>query len=207
MKKNTFSPIHLVVVFILALTVVSAAPAVAEEKTQEPPDQQEMMKRLQELASPGEHHKHLKYFAGDWDSVSMSYTSPGAEPMISKQSVKVRSIFGGRFNKTYIKGSMGGNPYEVWVFVGYDNFKKEFFTFQVNSMGTGYTVSKGTLAEGGKIRKETGEYTDPFSGQVYKLEFVTTLIDDDNYTYEVFADDSKGGRFKITEITYKRIKK
>lgn len=206
MKRFKLARICFVMVFVITIVFGSASALMSEEKKPDSHAKQEMMKRNAALTSPGENHKHLEYFVGDWES-EVKVFRPGAAPDIHKQTLSVRPFHGGRFNKAEIKGVAMGNPYEVWVFTGYDNAKKQFFTIQLSSMNTGYTLSNGTINADGKGRVENGEYFDPGSGKTYKLEIITTLFDNDNYKYEVFLLPPNGGKMKITEIVYKRIKK
>lgn len=206
MKQFERTKRRVVMVFVITMIFGFAAAVEAEEKKQESNSQQEMMKRIAALASPGEKHKHLEYFVGDWEAEVKTF-QPGADPIVNKQTLSVRPFHGGRFNKAEIKGEFMGKPYEVWVFTGYDNAKKEFFTIQLSTLNTRYTLSTGTINEDGKGRVEKGEYFSPGSGQTFKLEIITTLVDNDNYNYVVFIQHPQAGKVKITEITYKRIKK
>jgi hypothetical protein len=189
------------VMLVLGLTVS------ADEKKQEmSAEDQKIMELYEKYAAPGENHKHLEYFIGEWESQLKMWVEPGAEPMMHKQEIKVKSILGNRFLKAQIKGTSMGKPYEGMVLTGYDNYKKKTFAIQVSTLDTGYFVSSGTLDKTGKVRTETGIMDDIITGEKIKITSVTTIINNDKYTYEMYQTDSKGSRFKSLEITYTRKK-
>ena len=172
-------------------------------------EEQEMMKLIEKYATPGEFHRHLDYFVGQWQSLQEVWMEPGAEPISRKQEITVKSILGGRFLQAHIKGEMMGKPIEGIVLTGYDNYKQVFFAIQMNNMSTGYMISSGTLDKTGKIRTETALYDDALSGKQVKLKAVTTLIDRDRYLYQLYyiePGDTQGKEIKSMEILYTRVK-
>ncbi|UCH92864.1 MAG: DUF1579 family protein [Candidatus Aminicenantes bacterium] len=202
---------HVIVsLFALVLFFVNSVPGAAvfaEEQNKElSEEQQKVMKLWQKYTTPGENHKHLEYYIGDWESIQKIFPEPGAEPVIRKQEINVKSIFGGRFLKAHIKGKneiMGISP-ETIVITGYDNYKKEFFALSYGNMGTRYHITCGTLDKTGKIRTETGGFDDLITGKKIKVKAVTTIIDRDKYVYLLYQIDPSGNESRLMEITYTR---
>jgi len=197
--------LSLLVVF-LATLVLSVS---AREKNQEMTEEQEKMMELwKKYTFPGEKHKHIEYFVGEWESVLKSWRDPGKEPEIRTQGIKVESFFDGRFTKAHIKTDAGdvGMLLETIVINGYDNYKQEFFSITLSKQRTDYYLTTGKLDKTGKIRTDTAERTDIFTGEKYRVKAITTIINRDKYTYEYYRIDPEGNEVKKMDITYTRKK-
>jgi hypothetical protein len=94
------------------------------------------------------------------------------------------------------------------MIIGYDNYKKQFMTLWIDSTGTGFSLTAGTLDQTGKIRTETGEWDDFMTGVKAGVKIVTTLIDADKYLFEMFMVDlnAPGKEFKNMEMLSTRKK-
>jgi len=198
--------VGLLVIF-LVLPVLNLG--AADEKKQElSAEDQKIMEIYKRFASPGENHKFLDYFVGQWESSQKIWMEPGGEPLIRNQEISVESLFGGRFTKAHIKikGEILGMSIEAFVITGYDNYKKQFASVTFGNSGTDFVLMYGTLDNTGKIRTDTGYVDDVVTGESVKLKGVTTLINNDTYTYEMFQTDSQGKELKYMEITYTRKK-
>ena len=183
----------------LNMVVFAQQPQSEEEK--------EMMKKWMEYATPGENHKYLEYFVGKWEIISKIRMQPGTEPQVSKGENESKMILGGRYLKSYLKGSMMGMPFEGVALTGYDNFKKKFVTIWFDSMGTGFYETSGTLDKTSKTRTETGLWDDFMTGGKSKVKWETKIIDDNKYQFDMYGPDPKTGKeFKSGEIIYTRKK-
>lgn len=193
--------ICLLVLFFLssALNVVLFA--------QQSEEEQKMMKKWMEYATPGENHKYFEYFVGDWEVNVKMWMTPGAEPEVSKGENTSKVILGGRFLKSYYKGTMMGMPFEGISITGYDNFKKEYVTMWIDNAGTGIYQTSGTLDKASKTRTETGLWDDFMTGGKSKVKWVTKIIDDNKYQFDMYGADPKTGKeFKSGQIIYTRKK-
>ncbi len=202
---------HLIVsLLVLSLvTSLSAASFSAEQQEKEPgmsKEEQKMVQLWKEMATPGENHKHLEYFVGEWESSQKIWTEPGSEPMLGSQDIRVKSLFGGRFTEAYIKfkREFFGVNIEGIVITGYDNYKKEFVSVTFGNDGTGFLLMHGTLDKSGKVRTDYGQVDDYLTSEKVKIKAVTTLVNKDKYTYELYQLDAKGNEIKYMEITYLR---
>jgi hypothetical protein len=169
-------------------------------------EEQKMMKMWMEYATPGENHKYLEYFVGDWEVNVKMWMTPGAEPEVSKGENKAKLILGGRYLESTYKGTMMGMPFEGLSITGYDNFKKEFVTLWLDTAGTGIYQTAGTLDKASKTRTETGLWDDIMTGGKTKVRWVTKVNDDNSYIFVMYGTDPTGKEFKSGEIVYTRKK-
>lgn len=191
----------LVTSFVLAVS--SPVPAAQEKKPEVSEVDKKAAELMEQYTTPGENHKYLAYFVGEWESLVKYNVEPGAEPITYKQEITVKWILGGRFLHAHIRGNFQGMPYDGFVYTGYNNYKKEFFAIQMSSMSTGYFISTGALDITGKTRTETGVMEDPTAGNI-NVKAVTTLVDRNKYLYDFYMLDDKGKETKIMDVVYTR---
>ena len=178
----------------------------SQEKPQSE-EEQKMMKLWMEYATPGESHKYLEYFAGEWDTNSKIWMKPDAEPEVSSGLTTSKMILGGRYLKSHLNATMMGMPFEGISITGYDNFRKIFTTLWLDTFGTGFYTTSGTLDKDMKVRTETGMWDDIMTGGQMKVKWVTTIVDKDKYMFEMFDTDPKTGKErKSGEVVYTRKK-
>jgi hypothetical protein len=135
------------------------------------------------------------------------WMTPDAPPQVSKGEAISEMMLGDRFLKSYNKGSMMGMSFEGVAFTGYDNFKKKFVTIWFDSTGTGFYKTSGSLDNSRKIRTESGIWDDFMTGGKSKVTWVTKIIDDNSYRFDMYNEDPKTGKeFKSVEIVYTRKK-
>ena len=202
---------HVLVGFLVLYFVFSLLGTVGlagEQKQELSDDQEKIMKLWKQYTSPGENHKHLEYFVGQWESIQKIWMQPGSEPIIMTQEISVESLFEGRFTRAHIKNKeeVMGIKIEAFVVTGYDNYNKRFFSVTYGNTGTNCSLMFGTLDKTGKIRKDTGEEDNFFTKKKFKVRAVTTIINEDKYTYESYRIGPGENEVKITEITYSRKK-
>ena len=187
----------IVTVFILPLLG-------ADEKKQELSEEdKKALEMVEKYATPGEKHKFLDYFVGEWGSTVKMAGEPGGEPVTYNEEISVKWLLGGRYLHAHLKGTFMGKPYDIYVYNGYDNYKKEFFSIQLSTLWTGYYLSTGNLDESGKIRTDRAVVYDPETGKI-NVKAVTTIMDKDNYKYEFYIIDDKGKETRTMEVFYKR---
>ena len=198
--------IALIIVLGMALFVRAQEQKTQEQKAQD--QQQQMVELWKKYAFPGENHKHLAYFVGDWDSVQKIFPRDGSEPVMQKQQIHVESLFDGRFTKAHIKVEAPGNPNapEGIVITGFDNYQGKVISVTFGNLSTDFSLLSGTLENNGKTRIDTGTRTDIFTGEEYKVRAVTTIIDQDSYKYEYYKSDAAGNERRTMEIMYTRRK-
>src|SRR5581483_5035108 len=83
-------------------------------------NQQEMMKKWMEAASPGEGHKYLGQMVGKWDLTLRAWMDPGKPPQESKGTCDAKWILDGRFVYAEKSRQNMGMPFKSVEFWGYD---------------------------------------------------------------------------------------
>ena len=196
----------LVTVLVVLFFLSSALPVALWSQQQQSEEDQQMMKKWMEYATPGENHKYLEYFAGDWDANTKMWMKPGAEPEVSKGESSAKMILGGRYLKTTYKGTVMGMPFEGLSITGYDNFKKEFISIWIDNTGTGILQLAGTLDKASKTRTEAGQWDNFMTGGKSKFKWVIKVVDDNKYTIEMYDTDTMGKELKTGDVVYTRKK-
>ena len=157
------------------------------------------------MMTVNENHAFLQNFEGKWDVTTTAWMQPGAEPTESKSSAESEMILGGRFLKVNVKGVMFGQPFEGMQIMGYDNFQKKFIFFWIDSSSTAFYLTEGTLDEEKNAITDIGTWPDPMTGGTIAVRAVTTLVNQDEYTYQMFMAGPDGNEFKSME--YRAIRK
>ncbi len=202
----SFSALFLVLFFALSAVNVLCEEETAD-KTEPAMDQQhaESMEKWKEYAMPGDAHKAMEPLVGDWDYVVSWWMTPASEPQKSTGTSEVKWIMGGRFLEQTAKGSSMGQEFRGMGVMGYDNASKQYKGVWIDNMGTGIMASTGSYDPSTKTFVEKGSYTDPMEGEK-SFRGVTTIVDADKYTYEMYISGSDGKEFRVMEIVYTRKK-
>jgi hypothetical protein len=159
------------------------------------------------LSKPGKEHAALKRMAGEYDVEVEMIMQPGAPPQKSKGKEKSALIMDGRYLHGDYTGEMMGKEFHGASLMGYDNFKKKYFSAWIDDMSTGIMVGEGTASPDGKVITMTGVYDDPMTKQKRKYRWVTTLVSDDKHTFDWYDSDPEGkGEYRMMRNTYTRVK-
>lgn len=162
-------------------------------------DQQKMMEAYMKMMTVTENHAFLKNFVGEWDVKTTAWMQPGAEPTEAKNSATAELFLGGRFLKVNFKGTMFGQPFEGLQIVGYDNYKKKFISFWIDSSSTAFYLTEGTFDKDNNSITEIANWPDPMTGGTIKVRTVTTLVSKDEYIFQMFMAGPDGNEFKTIE--------
>jgi len=188
--------------FPLFAVVLLGPLAWAQQEQQ--PQQDAMMKAMEEAARVGPHHKYLEPMVGSWDVKATMWMAPGAPPVTSTGSSENQWALGGRFLHQAFKGEFMGAPFQGYGVWGYDNVKKMHTSAWIDSMGTGIEVAYGTDDATGKVFTFNGEYPDPVSGQTKKFKEIITIQDANKHTMEMYDVGPDGKEVKTLELVYTR---
>ncbi len=162
-------------------------------------DQQKAMEAYMKMMATNENHAYLESFVGEWNVTSKGWMQPGAPPETSENYSKAEMILGGRFIKMEFKGTMFGQPFEGLQIVGYDNMKKKYITFWIDSSSTAFFLTEGVRDASGKTITENGVWPDPMTGGTMKVRGVTKVVGPDEFTYEMYMVGPDGKDFKSLE--------
>ena len=169
-------------------------------------DEAEMMKKWMAAATPGAGHKALDSQTGDWEITMRAWMPGSSEPMETKGTATTKWILGGRFLQSDVTGVMMGMPMTGLGITGYDNFKKKYVTYWIDSLNTAMYTAEGTADAAGKEFTYHGKMDEPATGEKDKpVKFVHRILSADKYVFEVH-DPSLGAKSKTFEMAYSRKK-
>lgn len=147
----------------------------------DPAQMQRMMQLAKELATPGEAHRRLDYFVGEWD---ISTTVMGMSPETGTQSIKW--ILGGRQLRSSFKGTLMERPFEGLGLLGYDNYKKKYTSVWCDSQSTTLLTSEGLADQTGKVITLYGTMDEWMDGTHDKaVKYIYRIVDEDTYEFEI----------------------
>jgi len=172
----------------------------------------EMMKRWEAFSTPGPQHVAMKANEGKWNMKITHWMAEGAPPQTSTATANARMVMGGRYLIEEVKGEgmdFGDGqkiPFEGMAIMGFNNATKEFFSFWIDSMGTGHMLENGT-GDAGKRIETSGEMFCAMRGKECQTRSVATTIDANTRKLEMWAPDMATNKmFKTMEIMYTRAK-
>ena len=211
--------------FLLTLTSVLAATALgtsvfAQDKPSAPAESKaaatnqptaEDMAKMMELGQPGENHKVLAQFAGNWSFKTTFWMVPGGPPSESTGSATCKPLMGGRyfvseatgkFEMPGPDGHMQSMDYKGMELAAYDNAKKKFISTWIDNMGTGIIILEGTYDPATKTFTYLTE-EEMMPGMKTKVRELIKFVDPDHYVLEWYEDHG-GTQAKTMEIDYAR---
>lgn len=196
---------------MIALGLLSPSGVHAQDKKKSAksmPSQEEIMKRWQAYMTPGEAHKKLESMTGTWEAeIKVWMGGPDGEPAVSKGTAEQKMNLGGRYLQQTVASEMMGQPFNGTGYTGYDNFKKKYFGFWIDDMGTGMTTMEGTIDKEGKTLTMWGVMDEPTTGaKNKKVKYITHLVDADKHVFEIFDVSTYGDKKPTMQIIYTRKK-
>ena len=188
----------------VALFVITAAYA-ADTPPKMSAEQQAMMEKMTKAATPGPQHEMLKKMAGEWNAKVTSQMDPSQPAQVEQSTSTLTTLMDGRYCQEVASGSMMGQPFSGMGLTGYDNVLGKFVSTWIDNMGTGIMTSQGTLDKSGKVITWIGSMSDPVTGKVSHERMVTTFVDDDHHTFEMYGTPPGGKKeMKMLTIEYSR---
>lgn len=201
MCRTTIAVGVLLAAFGAATRVPADSPAAHET-----PSEAEMAAAMR-MMMPGEHHKLLETFVGDWEMTTKVWMGgPGTEPAITKATSHAEWVLGGRFVMSTMKGEMFGMPHEGIGMIGYDNFKNMYVATWASNMGTEILTYTGMSAPGSNVITMYGAMDDAMMKVVGRpVKYIYRIADADHYTMEL-VDLHAGDDYKVVEVSFTRRK-
>jgi hypothetical protein len=116
---------------------------------------------------------------GTWEATVTCTPPGGAPPSTEKGTETITSICDGKWQWSDFKGTMAGQPFEGHGLTGYDETKKQFVSFWLDSMSATHAMTTGTYDEAKKTFTLAGNCVNcegkPMSiNQVYSRPDVNT---------------------------------
>lgn len=165
----------------------------------------EMMKAWMDYMTPSWGHEILAASEGLWNAEVTYWMSPDSEPTVSKGTMNVEMIMGGRYQLAKFESNMMGMPMQGMSLGAFDNVTQEFISTWIDNFGTGLMVSYGKFNKDGNFIESFGDMVDPMSGGKMRVREVYKFVSDTHQTMEMFMD-FMGQEFKSMEIHYHRVK-
>ena len=202
------------IVVVLVLLVVGQL--VAQEKNNQATagqpseaEMQAMMKKMTELAAPGEAHQRLGVLVGVWETETKSWMGGegSGEPMVTRGTTENSWFLGGRFLKQEFKGEMMGRTMSGFGLTGYDNFAKKYVGMWVDDMSSTLSTMEGSVDRTGKVLTMYGKMDEWMTGELGKtVKYVTRILGKDKHVFEIHDLSLPEPDAKVMEITYTRKK-
>lgn len=193
---------------MVSMVVVTLIGVFSMAQGQSEAEMAEMMKRWQEAATPGEHHKLLERFLGDWEYEMLVWMGgPGSEPSRSKGTSTGSWLMEGRFLQMEGEGDMMGMPGRTFSLWGYDNFKKKYVCTAVDTFNTHMLRMEGSANRDKSEIHMFGPMDEPTTGEHDKtVKYVFRFISDDEHVMEVHDEAIASDNNKVVELRFKRKK-
>ncbi len=189
----------------IAALFVSAVALAADAPPQMSPEQKAMMDKMTKAATPGAQHAMLTSMAGEWTCTVKLQMDPSQLPQESQTTATITGLMDGRYIQEVASGQMNGMPFNGMGLYGFDNVSGKYVSSWIDNMGTGIMTSTGTADKSGKVINWIGTMNDPVTGKAAKSRMVTTVIDDNHHTLEMFGVPPGGKKeMKTMTIDYMR---
>ena len=190
-----------------ALALCVSSVAFAADAPQMTKEQQAMMDKMTKAATPGPQHAMLAKMAGEWNAVVKYQMDPSQPWQTSESTSTLTSLMDGRYCQEVTSGQMMGGPFSGMGLTGYDNVSGKYVSTWIDNFGTGIMTSTGTADASGKVIKWVGTMNDPVTGKATTEHMVTTIIDDDHHTFEMYGTPPNAKKEqKMMTIEYTRKK-
>lgn len=164
------------------------------------------MKAYMEYMTPGDMHKILSTFEGEWTTEGKMWMDPKGQPMSSSGTATYKMILDGRYQESVFKGQVMGQQFEGKGLMGYDNSKKQFESTWIDNMGTGTMRTEGKYDAATKTFAMSGKFLDPMTGKDCVMRETLKLVDDDTHVMTMYNSVAGAPEYKTMELTFKRKK-
>lgn len=177
------------------------------EKPPQPPsaeDMAAMMAKMTKYTQPSEHHKMLERFLGKWNSETR-ITMAGAETPGDKGTSEATWLMEGRWLQSKGTGKMMGMPADLYMIIGYDNFKMSYVVTFISSIGTEMLHAEGDLDQYGKTLIMYGTLDEYLTGEHDKMcKYVWRFESDDKIVFEIHDLSIGEKNTKVVEVVSTR---
>jgi hypothetical protein len=145
----------------------------------------------QEPPQPTDEHKVLAQDVGKWKT-EMEMLVPGQDPLKSEGSEVGEAVCNGLFVQSVYTGEIMGMPFEGRSVMGYDTFKNKYTGTWVDNFGTSQYPMEGSYDADKKTMTVIMTGPNPMTGEEMKMKTVTTYLDENTKTFEMYGPDPTG---------------
>jgi hypothetical protein len=188
---------------LLMSSLVFAADKEKEKTTGKDAKATAEMEAWMKAATPGEQHKNLNFFVGDWKTQNTMWME-GSETK-TEGTAHMEWAMDGRYVISKHSGNFMGMPFQGMGIDGYDNINARYFSIWIDNMSTSYMTSDGTASADGKTFTYKGSMKDP-AGKMVHHRMVSTVTGPDSFKFEMFMSPDNAKEEKAMEILYTRVK-
>ena len=199
--------------FALAIPLVLAAalpaPSPSSAGEPQPPatvDMAEMMKHAARYTQPGEPHRLLERFLGEWESETR-ITLPGEKTPAERGTSRAAWAMEGRWLRVENEGTLMQMPIRSLALLGYDNFKMSYVMTSVSSMDTAMNHAEGDVDPKTGALVLYGTIDEYLTGEHDKMvRYVWRFLDADTIRFEVHDLPIGETDTLVVEVVYRRKK-
>jgi len=156
-----------------------------------------------DLGVPGEEHRRLDVLTGTWNVAVSFPVAPGRNAQ-GRAICEAKWDLDGRFVRQEYRSTFGGKQLTIVRYVGFDRQKARFVEIQFESTHTDVMHNEGVYAvESGTITT-AGRHVDAATGQSVTVRSVTTFIDQDAFTVQLFYADAEGRDAQTIMLSHTR---
>jgi hypothetical protein len=161
-----------------------------------------MEKAWGEFMTPGDLHKMMASYNGEWKEEITMWMEPGAPPVVSAGSCMNVMVLDGRYQVSVHTNTFQGMPFEGRGLWGYNNATKKFESTWIDNMGTGIMYMEGTWNEKTRTITFKGKSVDIMTGKTTLMRELYKLIDDNNQSIEMYeTKDGKETKIMAIKLT------
>lgn len=128
----------------------------------------EMMAKAKKFTQPGDAHKVLERFVGNWIMESQ-IVMPGAQAKPSVGEHSCSWMMANRWLECKSSGPFLGQQHQFHYIFGYDNFKMSYRVMGLTSLDTAMNVSEGDMDPSGKALITYGTIDEYLTGEHDKM--------------------------------------
>lgn len=161
------------------------------------------MADMMEAGTPGPQHAELASRAGTWSVDGKMWMAPGADPMPMKARARIEVLMDGRYTVEEFRSDFMGMPFEGRLLSGFDNLTQEYWCIWMDSMSTGYSISRGTETSPGHFGFH-GTASDVLTPKGRPVRMTITDNSDGSYTMKMYDTREDGVEFESMELHYTR---
>lgn len=189
---------------LAGLALIAGSYLAADDKKKSGPDAGQMaaMEAMMKHSMPGEHHKALQAFVGNWTYTGTYYM--GGEKIPLTGSAERKLLMEGRYLHDHVRGD-SPQPFEGLGWTGYDNHTKKYFSTWIDSMTTSLMRAEGDYDPKTRTFTMISEVFDAGAGKVQKGKDVCVIKSADEM-HQVMYKLVDGKEEKVMEFHYKRKK-
>lgn len=195
--------------YLLFICVFGAlvSPNVSQGQNENPAADElaKLMENAKKFTEPGEKHKLLEKWIGDW-KLETRFVMNGKKTPAQLGKSKCSWLIKGRWIKSEGEGEMMGKKMKGFHILGYDNFKKSYVGTSVQNMDTAMLRYEGDVDPKTGALVMYGKMDEYLTGEHDKMvKYIWRFVSDDKLIFEVHDLAIGEKNTMVIEQTYLRV--